>query len=88
MRWQKEVFCKYYDDTACCLSFEGINIKLKKEYTMMRDRKKRLGKRGGKGHKEAKLFKDLVKRKDKIFQVFLEPDIEGENETIRTCEEK
>ena len=81
----KEVYCKYYNDNVCCITLEGMFLKIQQEYEKMKVGKQRLS-QGREGAKEVAYLKEQVEKKDKIFPVFLDPEKEGDMEKIRKCE--
>lgn len=83
----KEVYCKYYHDNICCFHLRPIERKIEKEYEKLKEGKHRLA-QGREGSKEVAYLKELIKRKDEVFPVFLDPDKEEDKQKIKKYEEE
>ena len=82
----KAVYCKYYHDNVCCITIRGISKKIRKEYDVML--KGKYGLSRGREGKDVEQLKEQLLRKDKIFEVFLDPEKEADKEKIRRCQDE
>ena len=81
----KEVYCKHYHDTVCCLSVRQIQRKIEAGYEVLMTGKKRLN-QGREASPDVRKMKEMILKKDSLFEVFLDPI--KDKEKIRGCEEK
>ena len=79
----KEVYCKYYHDTVYCISFEAIVKRLEKLVALFWEGKKRINQKGKENSKAAKEYKDLIAKKETLFDVSTD-----DNKRKEKCEEE
>ena len=58
----KAVYCKYYHDKVCCITLEGMFLKIQQEYEKMKVGKQRLS-QGREGAKEVAYLKNRLRRR-------------------------
>ena len=77
----KKVYCKYYHDSVCCITLQAISKKIRKEYEVVQKGKRCLTK--GREGKDLEQLKEQLRRKEKIFEVFLDPEKDTDKEKIK-----
>ena len=65
----KQVYAKYFHDNICCQSISTIQRRVKQLWGIFWEGRKRLQEKGGKTFAAVISYKDLVSRKDELFDV-------------------
>ena len=79
----KEVFCKHYHDTVFCLSVRQIQRKIEAGYQALKLGQKRIN-QGRESGPDVRKLKEMVEKKESLFEVFLDPV--KDKEKIKSCE--
>ena len=67
----KQVSCKWYSDTVCCLPLRTIERRLEVIYKIFSEGKKRLQEKGKENSPAAVKYRELSDNKDDLFDVYL-----------------
>ena len=82
----KEVYSKFYHNTICCMTLYAIIYRIEKEYKIMMEENKRVGQKGKEGSTALKKLAEQVEKKDRLFDVYLDP--EKDREKRQKCEDE